>query len=98
MNITAVNQNELAPRGHYVSISCNPCRPFNHLCNNCVVLWTVISSFVSSQNQGIIDVVIVIFSEAFSNDDQSSSNTIYLLLMNIFGVETDFVIIHKWKY
>ena len=48
INIAAsLNEDELIPRGHHVSISCNPCRPFNHSCNNCVVLWTAISCVIS---------------------------------------------------
>ena len=41
---------------------------------------------MSFQNQGYIDVIVVVFAEAFPNDDQSLSNTIYLLFMNEFGV------------
>ena len=44
------------------------------------------SSVVSVQNQGFIDVVIVLFSEVFPNDDQALSNTTALSFMNGFGL------------
>ena len=65
------------------SMSCNPCRPLKHLCNNSVVLWIALSSsMVSFQNQGILDIAIVVFSNAFPNNDQDLSNTIALLFMS----------------
>ena len=55
--------------------------------NNSVVLWIAISSsFVSFQNQGLIDIALVVFTEAFPNNDQSLSNTIAVLFMVGFGL------------